>query len=104
MAEWEASSGPNEVVIAVRREYSLCPRPVCPDRGAGCPEAAGYDARLTEDALASQACVRALISSIGGTVSPEVFVLGNGLLASLTWSQIQTVAAHPHVAADRPTL
>lgn len=96
-AVWESSAGPHEVVIAVRRGTTLCPRPDCPGRGGACPELERYNARLTEEARASQACVRALITSVGGTASDEVFVLGNGLSGVLTWPQIQTVAAHPHI-------
>jgi hypothetical protein len=97
MAEWAASTGPNEVLVSVRRDNQLCPRPACPGRAVECPELVRYLARQTEEASASQACVRALIAAVGGTASAEVFVLGNGLSAMLTWAQIQSVASHPHV-------
>jgi len=96
-AAWAVSSGANRVIVAVRRDKDLCPAPVCPDRGIDCPENARYWNRVAEETQASQSCVRALIATIGGTASSEVFVLGNGFPASLTWSQIQTVAAHPDV-------
>jgi len=94
--EWQASGGPISVSIAIRREHDLCPPPECAD-DASCPERDRFYARLTDEARASQACVRSLIASIGGSVSDEVFFLGNGLSATLTWAQIQTVAAHPDV-------
>jgi hypothetical protein len=95
-AIWQASTEPNEVIIAVRREHHLCPLPDCPGR-TGCPERDRYLAWQDEMARASQACVRALIASIGGTASDEVFAVGNALPAFLSWGQIQTVAAHPDV-------
>lgn len=95
-AAWEASTEANEVVIAVRRTDPVCPRPACREP-MQCPEASQYAARMQEEAAASQACVRALITSIGGTASPEIFTLGNSFPATLTWAQIQTVASHPHV-------
>ena len=96
-AIWESSNGPHDVLIAVRRENSLCPRPDCPDRAQGCPELDRYTQHLEHEARASQSCVRAFIVTIGGSVSDEVFVLGNGLMATLTWPQIQAVSTHPHV-------
>ena len=96
-AVWQSSTGPNEVMIAVRRGSDLCPLPACPGPAVACPELTLYNDRLLEEATASQACVRALIASIGGTASSEVFVVGDSFSATLTWPQIQTVAAHPHV-------
>lgn len=49
---------------------------------------------------AAQTCVRALVSRLGGTASHEV--LGHGFPATLSWSQIQGVAAHPDVAYVEP--
>lgn len=97
-AKWQASSGEaNEVVIAVRRDQQLCPPPACPGRGTTCPELERYHARVAEESQASQSCVRSLVSSIGGSASDEVLVLGNAFSATLTWEQIQTVAGHPDV-------
>ncbi len=95
-AVWELSSGSNEVIIVVRGRGDVCPLPDCP--GRECPERTRYLARLHEETLASQSCVRALIASIGGTASPEAFDIGNSFPATLTWPQIQTVATHPQVA------
>lgn len=98
-AEWQASVGPNEVLLAVPRSAPVCPRPACPGRTVACPEFDKYYARDAEEALAFQTCVRSLITAIGGTVSPEALAPGaNAIAASLTWQQIQTVAAHPHVS------
>lgn len=101
-AAWQASPGANQVTIAVRRDSQLCPRPACPGTAVECPELERYTDRLLEEATASQACVRALIAAIGGTASSEVFAVGDSFSATLTWSQIQTVAAHPHVAQIEP--
>ena len=95
--KWQASTEANEVVIAVRRQQQLCPLPACPGRDSACPELERYNARVTEEAKASQTCVRSLVLSIGGTASDEVLVLGNAFSATLFWDQIQTVAAHPDV-------
>lgn len=101
-AGWQASTMPNEVVIAVRRGNSLCPLPACPGRATACPELERYNARIAEEAKASQTCVRSLVATAGGTASDEVLTLGNALLATLTWQQIQTVAAHPDVQQISP--
>jgi len=49
---------------------------------------------------ASQTCVRRLVASLGGTASDEV--LGRSFPATLSWDQIQSVAAHPDVAYVEP--
>lgn len=104
VAAWSASSDPNDVLVSVRRDHDLCPQPTCADGTRSCPELLQYQARVTTEAQASQSCVRALIASIGGRASDEVFVLGNSFPATLTWSQIRTVAGHPHVAAIDPAI
>jgi hypothetical protein len=101
-AAWQASSEPNEVLISVRRSTPICPRPACPGRGSACPEADRYFARLLEEAKASQACIRSLITSIGGTATDDVFTFGDGLMALLSWPQIEIVAAHPDVVSMVP--
>lgn len=99
---WQASGMANEVLMAIRRSEPVCPIPACPGRGQSCPDRDRYFARLTEETKASQSCVRLLIASIGGNASAEVFELGNALSATLTWDQIQTVAAHPDVISIMP--
>lgn len=96
-ALWESSTSANEVLLAIRKNFVLCPRPECPTRDLDnpCPELARYLAREDEEARASQACVRALIDSIGGSASDEVWTVG--FAAQLTWDQILSVAAHPDV-------
>jgi hypothetical protein len=101
---WEASQGPNEVVISVAREQALCPRPACPGPAIECPELQRYNDRVMKQAAASQTCVRTAISAIGGSASPEVFVFGNGLAAKLTWGQIQTIAARSDVLQIDPEI
>lgn len=96
-AQWQQSGVPNEVLIAIRRDRELCPIPACPSRPNPCPERDRYEAYTTQEAGASQTCVRSLIASIGGSATDEVLVLGNSIDAFLSWSQIQTVAAHPDV-------
>jgi hypothetical protein len=83
-------------VIAVRPDQQAGPPPACPGGGTACPELERNEARITQ-AKASQICVRSLVSSIGGIASDEVLVAGNAFSATLTWDQIQTVAAHPDV-------
>jgi hypothetical protein len=97
-----ARGDPNEVMIAVRRETLICPRPECPGTDRTCPEVQAYLARLADEAAASQGCVRAAIAAAGGTASPEVFVFGNAVLATLTWAQIQTIAARTDVGSIDP--
>jgi hypothetical protein len=101
-AQWRDSGVPNEVLLAIRREQELSPLPECLDRAASCPERDRYLARETEVAKASQTCVRSLIASIGGAATDEVFVPGNAMVATLSWSQIQIVAAHPDVISIAP--
>lgn len=95
---------PFDVLIAVRKNYTVCPQPACPGTARQCPERDKYDAWLERASEASQMCVKGLIEEVGGSVS-EFFTLGNGLSATLTWEQIQIVAAHPDVgsiASDEP--
>lgn len=101
-ALWQASKTPNEVLLAIRRSQQVCPRPACPGPAQACPERDRYFMRLADEARASQACVRALIAAIGGDASAELLELGNSLLATLSWDQIQTVAAHPDVISLMP--
>jgi len=101
-ADWEAAAGPNEVVVSVRGPAPVCPRPECPGRAAACPELDRYNQALEAQTRASQTCVRALIASLGGTASDEVLVLGDAFPATLTWPQIQAVAAHPDVVQIDP--
>lgn len=95
---------PFDVLIAIRKNYTVCPIPACPGTARQCPESDKYNAWLERASEASQACVRELIEEVGG-VSSEFFTIGNGLSATLTWEQIQIVAAHPDVgsiAAELP--
>lgn len=82
----------NIVVEGGARYCSLdaCSRNPCPSRDA-------VLARWEAENLASQRCVRDLISSLGATSSPEGFAIVNAFQATLNWGQIQVVAAHPQV-------
>ncbi|MDX2052107.1 MAG: hypothetical protein SFV15_06945 [Polyangiaceae bacterium] len=98
-ALWKATPGPHEVMISVARSAPVCPRPDCPGSGIlSCPEYIQYSDRLDAETVASQTCVRALLEMIGGEERVGVFPRSTpGILALLTWAQIQAVAAHPHV-------
>lgn len=89
-----------EVMILVAGGAHHCPLPACSQ--VPCAEREAWTARWSAENLESQHCVRALIESIGGTSSAEVFSIVNAFAATLTWSQIQTVASHPHVVQIDP--
>jgi hypothetical protein len=93
------SSAPQPVLITVRGgATSDCPLPQCPNRDQPCPAQELYTSRLQSENAESQHCVRELIAQIGGTSDPEVSWLSNVFGATLTWSQVQLIAAHPHVS------
>lgn len=94
----ETSTGPQNVIVRVRGGATLCPLPQCPGPDQPCPERDKYTARWQAENAESQRCVRDLITQIGGTSDPTVEWLTNFFGATLTWAQIQAVAAHPHVA------
>ena len=52
--------------------------------------------------FASQRCVRDLIASLGGAADPAAMWLIDTFGATLTWEQIQAVAAHPTSSASSP--
>lgn len=91
---FRASEAPNAVNIRVMGGALVCSLAGC--TGA-CPDPEVVHARWIAENAAAQSCVRDLISGVGGTASDEVFWLVNAFSASLTWSQIQIVATHPHV-------
>jgi hypothetical protein len=94
----EASAGPQPVIVRVRGGATLCPLPQCPGPDQPCPERDKYTSRWQAENTESQRCVRDLITQLGGTSDPTVAWLTNFFGATLTWEQIQAVAAHPHVA------
>ena len=87
---------PAGVMIGVRGGAMVCMLPPCMTRP--CATAESWSQRWQEENRASQRCVRELIAQIGGTAIPDVFGV-NFVAAKLTWSQIQEVAAHPHVSS-----
>jgi hypothetical protein len=94
----EGSSGPQQVIVRVRGGATICALPQCPGQGQPCPERDMYTALWTAENAESQHCVRDLITQIGGTSDPAVYWIANFFNATLTWAQIQLVAAHPHVS------
>lgn len=99
-ARWSAEpTAVFDVLIAVRKPYTVCPRPACPGSNNQCPERDEFDAWLQGVSDASQTCVRELVASVGGAASEESHSVGNSFPAKLTWSQIQAVAAHPDVVS-----
>jgi hypothetical protein len=95
-ARWQ-SSPDAQLVLLLLQGRQLCTFPGCPPMPNPCPEADSYVAYLEQWNWESQQCVRTLIHDVGGTASEERFWLVNSIAASLTWSQIQAVAAHPQV-------
>lgn len=91
-----------DVTIRVKGGATVCPLDSCPQKD--CPSSAQVQSRWSQENLASQKCVRDLISSLGGTSSTEVFWLVNSFVATLNWQQIQAVATHPDVIHIDPNL
>ena len=81
--EAAAAAGPVDVLILVSGGGTIC------------PGAERHSERLEAENLASQACVRELIASLGGTSSPDSYWMGNIFDAQLTWEQIQIVGSYP---------
>jgi len=86
----EAATGPIDVGILVSGGATVC------------PGSERYIKRMEAENLASQACVRDLIASLGGTSSPDTFWIINAFDAQLTWEQIQIVGSYPDVRAIEP--
>jgi hypothetical protein len=97
-ARFEATSGSMVVIITVAGGGSSTSLPACPaDRTQPCPERDATISQIETENLMSQGCVRALIAGIGGTADPTTLWLIDAFTATLTWDQIQMVAAHPDV-------
>jgi hypothetical protein len=92
---FSAASGPISVLISVTGGAQNCPLPAC--SATPCPEQDSIISRMQAENLASQRCVRELITSAGGSADATSFWLIDAFGATLTWDQIQLVAAHPHV-------
>ncbi len=87
-----ASNDPQEVVILAAGGATICPCSAPP-----CPEHVTLETRWEAENLASQRCVRELIGAVGGASNAGTSWLIDAFVATLTWGQIQLVAAHPHV-------
>jgi hypothetical protein len=95
---FEATSGSTVVLIMVAGGAQSRPIPECPtQRTDPCPERDAVISQMEAENLASQQCVRELVAGVGGTADPTTFWIVNAFTATLTWDQIQVVAAHPHV-------
>lgn len=94
-ARFETTSGPIPVLIMVEGGATVCPLPVC--SAPPCQPRDRIISRMEAWNLASQRCVRELIANGGGAADPTTLWIIDAFSATLTWPQIQTVAAHPHV-------
>lgn len=96
--QWQSAppDAAHEVLIVVRKAFTICPAPPCAGTDRQCPELDAYLEWLDRSYLASQVCVRNLIAERGGSAEPEALI-GNVIVAYLTWQQIQVVAASPDV-------
>src|SRR5215831_2669459 len=66
--------------------------------GSVCPNPTAQDQNYLEEwNWQSQACIRALIGQLGGQATDERFWIVDMIDATLTWSWIQAVGAHPNV-------
>lgn len=93
-AKWQAATSPNLVLITIRRSLPFCEPPAC----SACPERDLYNEQLTMRSGEAQACVRELITAVGGDAPEAPSIIPDFFSALLTWPQIQSVAAHPDVA------
>lgn len=84
-----------QAVIRVKGGATICPLDSCSQKD--CPSSAAIQARWSEENLVSQKCVRDLISTLGGSSSPEAPWLVDSFVATVNWQQIQSVATHPNV-------
>lgn len=98
--------GPHEVIVQVAGGATVCPLLSCPRPPNPCLERDVLFERYRRENVASQRCVRELVSTAGGTVieQQEDFVLVNGFLALLTLPQIDDLAAPPHVKFIEPNM
>lgn len=96
----QAATSPIDVDIMVSGGAPICPVTSCST--PPCPDTGQIISWMTDVNLASQRCVRALITSLGGTSDPGTLWLVDSFQASLTWEQIQAVAAYPQVTSIEP--
>jgi hypothetical protein len=97
----EQATSPLDVEITVTGGAPSCPQAACST--PPCPDASEPTPWMTAMNLASQRCVRDLITSLGGTSNPNADWLVDSFEAWLTWSQMQAVAAYPTVTSIEPS-
>ncbi|HEX6272290.1 MAG TPA: hypothetical protein VFZ53_04600 [Polyangiaceae bacterium] len=98
---WSATPDAHDVIVQVRGAARNCPTS-CPPAPNACPSFERQQEYMSEWNWQSQRCVRELIDAVGGTATQERFWLVDMIVATLTWSQIQAVAEHPHVQTIEP--
>lgn len=89
-ARWSATPDPHDITILVRGAA-----PICSEGRLETPYLAEWNWQ-------SQRCVRGLIDAVGGVATDERFWLVDIVIATLSWSQIQAVGAHPDVQSIGP--
>jgi hypothetical protein len=94
-AQFAQGVEPFDVLVTVLGGPVICPLPVCAT--STCPERAAIIARWQAESLASQQCVRALVSELGGSSAADTIWLVNAFEATLTSAQIEAVSQHPQV-------
>jgi hypothetical protein len=94
--------GPHEVAVSVTGAAVMCPAPDCPTPPNPCPEWDRMTERRVAENLASQRCVRELVTSLGGEIAEDLPDFANFFIALLTWPQIDALAEHPHVHHIEP--
>jgi hypothetical protein len=94
-AAFQQGVGPFAVLLTVAGGATICPLPECATKS--CPDRDAVTQYWLDENLASQQCVRASISALGGASAPATFWLIDAFEATLTWAQIQQVASLPHV-------
>lgn len=100
LPELEAATSPIDVDIMVSGGAPSCPEAACST--PPCADSSEPPSWMSAMNMASQYCVRDLITSLGGASNPEVNWLVDSFEASLTWEQIQAVAAYPTVTQVVP--
>jgi hypothetical protein len=101
-ATWSATPDAHDVTVQVRGAAKNCPAPSCPPPPNACPGSGDVQDYMAEWNWQSQRCVRELIDAVGGVATEERFWIVSIIGATLTWSQIQAVGAHPHVQSITP--
>jgi hypothetical protein len=86
---------PFDVLVTVLGGPVICPLSSCATHT--CPDREAIIARWQAESLASQQCVRALVSELGGSSAADTIWLVNAFEAKVTRAQIEAVSQHPQV-------